>query len=104
MSGPPDDGVERYGVAWFSSPAPEELLPNPRELLIHNERTKLLAAAVDRASTAFLTVGIATPVAGRLYNVTRDLPMSYYVAAMAVFGGISVLAHMVARHILGGLR
>jgi hypothetical protein len=37
--------------------------------LIDNERTKLLANAPDRASTACFTVGIATPVAGYLYNV-----------------------------------
>ena len=27
-----------------------------RQTLIHNERTKLLASAIDRASTCFLTV------------------------------------------------
>ena len=37
--------------------------------LIDNERTKLLANALDRASTACFTVGILTPAAGYLYNV-----------------------------------
>jgi hypothetical protein len=75
-----------------------------RQTLIHNERTKLLASAIDRASTAFLTVGIATPVAGRLFYATDDLPDWYYIAAMVVFAGISALLHGFARHLLGGLR
>ena len=38
--------------------------------LLHNERTKLLANALDRASTACFTVGILTPSVGYLYNVS----------------------------------
>lgn len=37
--------------------------------VIDNERTKLLANALDRASTACFTVGVATPLAGYLYGV-----------------------------------
>jgi hypothetical protein len=37
--------------------------------LVRNEQIKLLANALDRASTACFTVGIATPLAGYLYNV-----------------------------------
>jgi hypothetical protein len=37
--------------------------------LVENERIKLLANALDRASTSCFTVGIATPLAGYLYNV-----------------------------------
>jgi hypothetical protein len=36
--------------------------------LVDNERTKLLANALDRASTACFTVGILTPTAGFLYG------------------------------------
>ena len=36
---------------------------------VRNEQKKLLANALDRASTACFTVGIATPVAGYLYNI-----------------------------------
>jgi hypothetical protein len=35
-------------------------------MLVANERTKLLANALDRASTSCFTVGIATPLAGWL--------------------------------------
>jgi hypothetical protein len=37
--------------------------------LIFNERQKLLANNFDRMSTACFTVGIATPLAGYLYNI-----------------------------------
>lgn len=36
--------------------------------LIHNERVKLLAGWLDRASTAALTVGVLAPMAGYLYG------------------------------------
>lgn len=37
--------------------------------VIHNERVKLIANSLDRTSTTCFTVGIATPLAGYLYNV-----------------------------------
>ena len=37
--------------------------------LVANERTKLVANALDRASTACLTVGVATPLAAWFYNI-----------------------------------
>jgi hypothetical protein len=40
-----------------------------RVSLVHNEKTKLLAAAVDRAATASLTVGVLGPIAAAFYNV-----------------------------------
>ena len=36
---------------------------------INNERIKLIANALDRISSTCITVGIATPLAGYLYNV-----------------------------------
>ena len=36
---------------------------------IENERWKLLANALDRGSTACITIGVATPLAGAIYNV-----------------------------------
>ena len=37
---------------------------------VHDEQIKLLANAIDRASTACFTIGIATPIAGFVYNVS----------------------------------
>jgi hypothetical protein len=37
--------------------------------LVHNERTKLFANALDRASTACFTVGVLSPIVAALYGV-----------------------------------
>lgn len=37
--------------------------------LVDNERAKLLAGALDRASTAVFTVGIVTPVVSYFFNL-----------------------------------
>ena len=73
--------------------------------VIHNERTKLLANALDRASTVCLTVRIATPFAG-LYNF-GDFRAALSPAALGIgMGGWllgAALLHLMARRVLGGL-
>lgn len=74
---------------------------------IDNERTRLLAGALDRASTACFTVGVATPLAGYLYGVlTFSAATSGY---WLVFTGASwffatIVLHLIARRILRGLK
>ena len=68
--------------------------------LIHNERTKLLANALDRASTACLAVGVlgqalSLPPADRLW-VSLLSPAGWILAALGL--------HFAARHVLGRLR
>ena len=75
--------------------------------LIDNERTKLLANALDRASTACFTVGILTPAAGYLYNV-GNFRSAAQVPALAI-GLIAwfltvVALHYFARRVLQGLK
>jgi hypothetical protein len=71
------------------------------------ERTKLLANAFDRASTACFTVGIATPLAGYVYNVSG---FRGTISAWALLGGVSgwfiaaVGLHLIARQVLTRLR
>jgi hypothetical protein len=75
--------------------------------LIDNERTKLLANAFDRASTACFTVGIATPLAGYLYNVADFGSMvSWQRLAVTVVGWFvaAVALHLMARVFLGRLK
>jgi hypothetical protein len=74
--------------------------------LTRNEQIKLMANALDRASTACFTVGIVTPLAGFLYNVggLRTLvgPLEL---AIGVIGWLMacVFLHGGARRILRGL-
>jgi hypothetical protein len=63
------------------------------------EQTKLLANALDRASTACLTVGIATPVAAMLYgfgNATlqNSAPTAIYIAGWLI---VAITLHYLAR-------
>ena len=74
--------------------------------LIRNERTKLLANALDRASTACFTVGIATPVAGYIYNISslrESLPVWTMITGGIGWISACVLLHLLARRPLGGL-
>lgn len=75
--------------------------------LIRNERTKLLANALDRASTACFTVGIATPVAGYIYNISslrENLPVWTMIGGGIGWISACVLLHLLARRTLGGLK
>lgn len=81
--------------------------PDPRRVAVANERTKLLANALDRASTACVTIGIVTPAAGYLYNIggfragTGDLVLALGLAGWSV---AAVALHALARFTLGRLR
>ena len=70
-------------------------------VLIDNERTKLLANALDRASTACVTVGLLAPLAALLYNLS---PVHVEVWIMIVGGAVWLLGaiglHISARWVL----
>jgi hypothetical protein len=70
------------------------------------EQTKLLANALNTAAASCFTVGIATPVAGYLYNVgnLRTLidPSTLALGAFAWFLG-AVGLHLGARRVLKAL-
>ena len=73
---------------------------------VENEQTKLLANAIDRASTACFTIGIATPLAGFVYNVSgfRSTIGPIELASGLVGWLFAALAlHLVARSILKDL-
>ena len=68
--------------------------------LIHNERTKLLANAFDRASTACIAVGalgqaLSLPPAGTMW-IGLVSAAGWFLTAVAL--------HLVARHALGRLK
>jgi len=66
------------------------------------ETAKLIANALDRASTACFTVGIATPLAGYVYNVTG---FRGTIGFAALFGGVAgwlivaIGLHLLARRV-----
>ena len=69
--------------------------------LVGNERTKLLAAALDRVSTVCITVGIAAPVSSFVYS--SNVPASSLIAACYIWLLIALGLHLAARRVLGRL-
>lgn len=69
--------------------------------LVHNEQTKLMANALDRASTACLTVGFRAPSAAAIYTAPNAFPLGP-VVIIGTFAWIStaIVLHLMARRIL----
>ena len=69
--------------------------------LVHNERTKLLANALDRASTACITVGVFAPTAAAIYTSVSSMTSSrnLIIGAIAWIFTAAVL-HISARYVL----
>lgn len=76
--------------------------------LIHNERTKLMANALDRASTACLTVGALGPAVASLYGLGAAGAAAASHGVLIALGSVFWLAaagvlHFMARSVLGRL-
>ena len=73
--------------------------------LIHNERTKLLALALNAAATSAFTVGVLAPVAATFYDLgpSREAPKTVILGA-GLWIGAAVMLHLAARRVLGWLK
>lgn len=73
--------------------------------VVHNERIKLTAAWLDRASTAALTVGVVAPLAAAYFG-TAGLPLDRDLLRIGVvLWTLSAIGlHAAARQVLGRLR
>jgi hypothetical protein len=71
--------------------------------LVENEQKKLLASALDRVSTICVTVGVAAPVAGVFYGLSK-IETWQLLAACPAWISAAVGLHLFARHTLGRLR
>ncbi|ATQ67362.1 MULTISPECIES: hypothetical protein [Methylosinus] len=74
--------------------------------LVHNERVKLLAAALNTAAGSSFTVGVLAPVAAAFYNVNAasGVPLPTIVAGAAIWLFAAAALHLAARRVLGGLK
>lgn len=68
--------------------------------LIHNERTKLLANAIDRVSTAFMAVGVL----GRVFSLVPSYDSWLGLLSIAVWLFAAIALHLSARRVLGSLQ
>ena len=68
------------------------------------EQTKLLANALDRASTSCLTVGVLAPLAAVLYNLSGNAVTPWvFVIGTVIWLSAAVALHWFARRVLRGL-
>ncbi len=66
------------------------------------EKTKLITNALDRASTACFTVGIATPLAGYVYDVSgfrSSIGVAELLGGLAGWLIVAISLHMLARRV-----
>jgi hypothetical protein len=71
--------------------------------LVHNERAKLLANALDRSSTACFTVGVFVPTAAVMLGQTIP-PLDVLFATMGCWLFAGSILHIEARRAIGTLR
>ena len=73
--------------------------------IVQNERTKLTAAAIDRASTACVTIGVIAPVAAAFYSFGGErVGLRTLIIGTIIWLGTAAVHHLAARHILRGLK
>ena len=74
--------------------------------VIGNERTKLLANSLDRASTSCLTIGIIGPLVAVIYDwggAAGAVPTINLLVGTLFWLGAAIALHLIARAILGKL-
>lgn len=74
---------------------------------VKNKQTELLARALNTAATSCFSIGVATPIAGYLYNVGGlQASLSLPVLMLGGFGwlGAAIGLHLIARRVLIGLQ
>ena len=75
------------------------------EVLVENERRKLLANALDRISTACVTLGIIAPLAAATYGPSLlGLPAQFYLIGGGSWLLAGIALHLAGRLVLGGLK
>ncbi len=74
--------------------------------LVHNERTKLTAAALNAAAGSSFAVGVIAPIAAAFYNVSGSSGVSVQtiISGTIIWLAASIALHMAARRVLGSLK
>lgn len=74
--------------------------------LVHNERTKLSAAALNGVAIASIVAGFITPLAALTFGIPGPIGRGVLVAGLASVAWLAVGLglHFAARRLLGGLK
>ena len=70
---------------------------------IHNERAKLVANALDRASTGAFGTGIFVPTAAAMFGQS-PVTWEYLLYAILFWGVVGVILHVEARRVIATVR
>jgi hypothetical protein len=71
--------------------------------LVENEQAKLLAAALNTATSSF-TIGVLAPLAASYYSLgSTHVPLSTAILGGMLWFAGAIMLHMGARHVLRGL-
>ena len=71
---------------------------------VRNERTKMLAGALNTVCTSCFTVGVLAPIAAAFYNVgSSAISLATIIIGVVIWFGAAVGVHLLARRILGGI-
>ena len=72
--------------------------------LIHNERVKLAAAALNTMATSCFTIGVLAPVAAAVYgSAGLAVSTNFLVSCVLAWSSVALSLHSAAKHVLGGL-
>ena len=72
--------------------------------LVHNERAKLVANALDRASTGCFATGILVPTAGVMLGQPLSMPFEVFFKALPCWLFATIVLHIEARRVIETLR
>ena len=75
--------------------------------LVHNEQTKITAAYLNTAASAFFAAGVVAPLAAFIVGVTgpsSSVSMLTLLLGVTIFLAVSIGLHLAARYVLKGLR
>jgi hypothetical protein len=72
--------------------------------LVHNERRKLTASALNGVAIATLTAGLIAPLVAVSYGVSGARGGVYFAVTGSIWFFTAVALHWIARRLLGGLK
>jgi len=73
--------------------------------LIHNERVKLRATAINTMTTSCFAIGVLAPVATSFYNLISDrVPVHTVVIGIVFWFGVALWLHRQATTVLESLK
>jgi hypothetical protein len=72
--------------------------------LIHNERRKLTATALNGVAIATMAAGLIAPLVAVSYGVSSAPGGAYFLITGSIWFFAAIVLHWIARAILGGLK